>query len=200
MMLDTLHRVTTISTGPTVEPISLDEAKVHARIEESEDDAYVLSLIVAAREYVQKFTRRQLITATWKLLLDDFPGVGGTIELPFPPLQSVGSITYIDNNGDSQTLDSSLYRVDTDTEPGRVTPAYGEQWESARSITGAVTVTYDAGYGATGSTVPMAIRQALKLLVSQWYENREPTISGTITKVPFAAESLLWPYRVNFLT
>ena len=55
-----------------------------------------------------------------------------------------------------------------------------------------VAITFTAGYGAPAD-VPAAIRQAMLLLVTQWYEHRQ--VTGTGSTLPFAVEALLAPYR-----
>ena len=185
----------TQTSGPAVEPLSLTDAKLHCRIDGSVENTMVTAWIQAAREYVENFTRRQLITATWAYTLDAFPA---TILVPRPPLQSVTSLAYVDSNGDTQTLtENTDFVKNTGRVIGQVYPAYGESWPATRWYPQAVTLTYVAGYGDAASDVPQAIVAAIKLLVAHWYENREAVVVGTITaQVPIAVESLLWPYRV----
>ncbi len=151
-------------------------------------------LIKAAREYAERVCNRRFINSTWDLKLDYFPC---EIRLPYPPLSSVTSISYVDTNGDTQTVSSSVYSVDASSEPGVITLAYGQDWPSARDQRNAVTVRYVAGYGASSSSVPESVRQAIMLIAAHWFEQREEVISGTIiSKVPMAAESLLWVNRI----
>lgn len=185
-------------TAPAAEPVSRSEAKAHLRIEASvtDDDTLIDALIVAAREHVEDFTRRALVTQTWDLKLDAFP-CDAYIKVPLPRLQSVTSITYVDTAGTTQTWSSSDYQVDTASEPGRIAPAYGESWPDTRAgQLNAVTVRFVAGYGAA-SAVPQKIKQAMLLIIGHWYEHRENVvISAQAQEIPFAAEMLLWPYRV----
>lgn len=188
------------TVAPTVEPITLDEAKLHLRVDDPSEDALIESLITAAREQAEEFTRRQLCTATWRMKLDWFPcdpnEFGRSeIVLPKPPLQSVTSITYVDADGATQTLSSSLYTVDTSSEPARLVPAYGEVWPTPRSQADSVTVTFVAGYGAA-SAVPASVKAAMKLLIGHLYENRQSVVTGTITASLPVTESLLNPYRI----
>lgn len=183
----------TLITAPAAEPLSLVEAKSHLRADGTDEDALISSLIAAAREQVQTVTRRALVTQTWSLKLDSFPAL---IEVPRPPLITVASITYVDVGGDTQTLAASRYTVDADSEPGRIVPVYGDAWPATRSVPNAVTVQFDAGYGAAAD-VPQPIKQAMLLLIGHWYEHREAVNVGNITNVmPMAVESLLFPYRV----
>lgn len=136
---------------PGAEPISLAEAKDHLRLEGyADEDTLVGGIRSAARAYVETFTTRQVVTASWQLTLDWFPSV---IELPHPPLQTVTSITYVDTAGDTQTLATSVYTVDNTGLIGRIYPAYNQSWPSTRSQPNAVTVTYVAGYATPFTAV-----------------------------------------------
>lgn len=187
-------------TPPTVEPVSLDEAKEHLRVLSDDTDAEIESMIVAARQMVESgeswSLERSLITTTWRVVLDRFPKC---IELPRPPLISVSSITYVDTNGTTQTLSPSLYQVDSHNEPGRIVPAYGQVWPVTRDQINAVTVTYTAGYGATAASVPMGIKQAILLCLGDLESYRQGTITGTIVNVLPHIRALLngyqWRYR-----
>lgn len=184
----------TQSTAPTEEPITLVEAKLHLRVSLYDDDNLITGLIKAARAYAETVTRRQFVNATYQYKLDAWPN--GDIRLPRPPLSSVTSITYVDVNGDVQTAGSSLYDVDTDTEPGRISLAYDQIWPTARDQNNTILITYVAGYGAA-SAVPESLKQAIKLLVGHWYENREGVITGTISApVAFAVNALLQSEKI----
>lgn len=191
-----MHYNLRITSAPAVEPVSTSEAKLHCRVDYDADDTLFAAWITAAREYAETYQRRALITQMLEMSLPAFPC--GEIVLPRPPLQSVTSIAYVDANGDSQTLNSSLYQVDTRGIVGRVKPAYGQVWPSTRCETyNAVTITYVAGYGDAATAVPRATVAAIKLLVGHLNENREMVITGTIIgKVPFSIENLLNPNRV----
>ena len=115
-----------LKTSPAKEPVSLAEAKLHLKIEATDtgEDSLIKRLIVVARRRAEVSTGRALVTQTWTLALDGFPG--GVIEVPRPPLSSVTSITYIDPEGATQTVAADRYRVDAQREPGRLTPAWDE--------------------------------------------------------------------------
>lgn len=176
------------------EPVDLGAAKLHLREDGTSQDALISALVVAAREHAEAFTRRALVRQTWKLTLDAFPA-SGIIELPLPPLVSVSGITYVDALGATQTLAPATYVVDIDTTPGRIRLAYDASWPTTRDVAQAVAVTFVCGYAAVDA--PAAIQAAIKLLLGSLYEHRETFVTGTIaTELPFAAEALLWPYRV----
>jgi uncharacterized phiE125 gp8 family phage protein len=186
-----------IVTPPTVEPVSLSEAREHSRVTITEDDSYIESLIVAARMWAEEWTRRAFITQTRRLTMDRFPYGRRDIVLPYPNLLTVTGITYTDTSGDTQTWAASEYTVDTDELPGRVRLNYGVLFPVARTAPNSVTVTYTCGYGPAATDVPAGIRHAIKILCGHWYDNREPVVTGTIAaEIPYAHVSLLNPYRV----
>lgn len=186
----------TLVTAPQGEPLATAELLEHVRELDTTQASYLEALGTAAREYVESFCRRALLTQTWKLLLDEFPEAD-FIRLPRPPLQSVTTLKYRDTAGTLTTWDASNYVVDTASLPGRVHLAYGTSWPSTRCQANAVEITYLAGYGDDPEAIPEGLKHALKLFVGHFYNIREPVITGTIvTKVPLSIEALLWPHRV----
>lgn len=185
-------------TAPATEPVSSTEAKLHCRVDGSDEDAWFTTAIQAARRWCENLCERAFITQTWALYLDGFPDASdddGKILLPRPNLLSVTSIVYKDTAGASQTLSAALYQVDDKSEPGVVMPAPDEEWpETEDGRLNAVTVTYTAGYGAAASDVdPLAV-QAIKILVGHWYENRETTVVGAVSaEMERAMRQLLAP-------
>jgi len=179
---------------PTTEPITLQEAKNHLRVDGTDDDVLIQSLITTAREYCEAFQNRAYITQTWEMTLDSFPQM--PLKLPRPPLQSVSSIKYIDQNGVETLFDAANYIVDTDSEPGRITLVPGIFWPSViLKPIGGVKIRFVAGYG-DATKVPMMVKQAILLLIGHWYENREATAERLPREIEFAVHALLWPDRV----
>lgn len=172
------HPSLELVTAPTVEPVTRTECKVARReaLDEHEQDALIDSLIKAARQQVEEETTRQLITATWRQSLPQWPTRnGGRIELRRPPVQDVISVTYLDTNGVRQTLSDSLYLLDaaSPNRPGWLYPAYNQTWPDARLQPGSIEVTFVAGYGSAATDCPETARQAIQLLAGHWFENRE---------------------------
>lgn len=202
-------------TAPAIEPISLAEAKAHCRIDHNDDDATVTFLIDVATEYLDAtagWLGVALITQTWELVVDAFPTPtpaacrpccfqitpSGTpaaaIELPWPPLQSVMSVKYVDVNGLQQTMPPSEYMVDNVSKPGWVVPL--TTWPATKATANAVEIRFVAGFGDDATDVPATIRIAILLLVGHWYENREAVLaqyqgSATALPLPFAVDALL---------
>lgn len=179
-----------ISVQPATEPVSLDEAKLHLRVDDMTEDVLIQSYIKTARIYAEGIQNRAFITQTWELWLDGFP-CGDHIDIPLPPLQSVTSIDYYDTANVKTTITASDYFVDTKSEPGRTVLAYGKSWPSTtlRPANG-VCVTFVAGYGIA-ELVPQTVKQAIFLIIGHLYEHREAITDKPLTEVPMAVESLL---------
>lgn len=192
---------------PSVEPITVAEAKLFMRETQSDQDAVISAMITAARIHAENVTRRAFVRRKLDLLLPEFP-CSGEIEIPKPPLQYIEYIKYIDTSGVLQTVDASEYQVDTDSAPGRVKPAYNEAWEETRNDYNAVQIRYVAGYAESGSpsdqttltaNIPKPIIQWMKVRVAQMYEHREEVVAGTIVSpLPRkSVDALLDPFIVR---
>jgi len=81
-----------LKTAPSAEPITLDDAKSHLKVDSADDNVLITAQITTARQFGERETKRAFITQTWKMYLDSAPA---EIEIPKPPLQSVESIKAI---------------------------------------------------------------------------------------------------------
>lgn len=186
----------TLITGPSLDPVTVMEVKAQSRIDSSDEDGWIAGKLLSARDYVEAFIGRRLITQTWDLTLDRFPRC---IFVPTGRVQSVTFVKYVDVSGDLQTLDPSLYQVDTVSTIARILPAYGHVWPVVYEQMNAVTIRLVIGYGDNPSDVPESIREAIHQLVAHWFENREAVNVGNIVnEMPFSVKNLLWPYRVFY--
>lgn len=160
------------TTDATSEPVTTAEMKAHMRIDHSDEDTEIDAFVTAARQTIEAAYDLAMFTQTWTLELDEWPTGDNPIQINTTPLQSVSSISYVDINGDSQTLATSVYTVDTKHKPGRVYLAYNQTWPNLRGQRKAVTITYLAGYAATAS-IPDNWKTAVMMLAADYFENRE---------------------------
>ena len=182
-------------TQPAVEPVTLAEAKAHLRVDTADDDTYITGLVRAAREWVEQYLDRTLVHTQWVMRFDRFPPDGTLdIELPRPPMVASGTatavaLTFTYENGDTATYSTASFRVDRASTPGAVKTLYGQTWPPHLQDDNAISVTWWAGYGPSGSDVPQGVKNAMLLYVHELYEKRgngEP---------PAAAKALLDAYR-----
>jgi uncharacterized phiE125 gp8 family phage protein len=102
------------------------------------------------------------------------------------------AVTFTSEAGTTSTYSTAEYRVDRNATPGTILPIYGTTWTPHRQDDNAISVTWWAGYGASGSSVPAAIRHAILMLVGHWYEFRTSVLTGSISKeIEFGVKSLL---------
>ena len=189
------------TTEPAYQPITLEEARSHVRLVASggthPDDSDLEAYIKAATGYAEDRTNKVFAQRTFTLKRDSFRRV---MELPVFPVLSVDSITYIDGDGAEQTMAASDYQFVPDRVPAIL------QLEDVPTVDGdtlnAVTITVTAGIESDNSPpdagkIPEQVKQAIKLMVGHFYENRESVNIGNITStIPFATDALLWPHRV----
>ncbi len=185
------------TVAPSVEPLSTAEVKTHLRIDGTDDDTNIARLIKVARIAVEMMTGLALITQTYRWTMNR---LDEEVVFPIAPVQSVGSITYVDINGSTQTLSSSLYDVDIESDRQRIVKAYSASYPSIRDHFNSVKITFDVGFGDAASDVPEDIRHALLLIIGEmdlYREDMQPIIRGTdFEKLPTGAKALLTPYRL----
>lgn len=187
-----------VITGPSFEPVTLEEAKRHCRVDISDEDTLITGLISAARAYLEQLAGRAFAARTLLLHLSCFPLVTrqnhrGAIRLPNPPLASVTSVQYYDTAGTLQTLAGASYQVDTVREPGEILVVPGGTWPDVQDDrVGAVQVTYVAGVATAGDIDPR-VKQAMLLTIGHWYQNRETVLVGTASKeIEHAVQALMF--------
>jgi uncharacterized phiE125 gp8 family phage protein len=170
-----------ILTAPTLEPLSLAEAKAHLRVTANDQDALITLMITAVRQYAHTRTQRQLVAARYRMVLDCFPG---EIELPVAPALQVASIKYLDASGVQQTLSTSIYATELVSEPGRIAPVFGQIWPLTLSQIGAVEVQWDAGHAApftanaAADTISLQGWKTLAVLDTVRVSNRDQSATG----------------------
>lgn len=180
-------------SAPTPEPISLVEAKAHLRIDNGdliEDGVIVTPLITAAREYCENITGRALAPQTITAYPDDW----GPWRLPRPPVVSIESIKYYDRDSAEYTLETSAYQLD---KVGNALFILKTPAVSLREIN-PIEIVYKAG-----EACPMAVRQAMLLLIGHWYQSREAIAQAGIkvysVELELGVKRLLNQYKVWWL-
>lgn len=184
----------TVITRPVLEPVTLAEARAHLRVTNTDEDTLITSLITAARQWAEEYTRRAFVTQTLEYRIPKF---ADRIYLPRPSLQYVVSVKYLDGDEALQTLASTYWVEHTsDVSVGYIQRAPTQTWPSVADRDDAVRIQYVAGYADPGSPtagiggVPEAIRRAILLLLGDAFRNRDAPMEASKT-----VEYLLSPYR-----
>lgn len=166
-----------LSTAVATEPITLTDAKIHLRVDGTDEDTYITRLLSVVRDHAETVSLHALAPQTWKLYLDAWPG-DDFIEIPKPPLTSITSITYKDEDGDTNTLSTDVYFADTNRTPGRVVLKPDQVWPDENLYpSGAICITFVCGFAAAANVPPSAI-QAMYVRLADMFENRESVVVG----------------------
>ena len=186
-------------TPPTVEPVSLSEAKAHLRVDGSDEDTYISACITAARTRLEHETRRAFIKQQWMAEITGDIGGACNVELPRPRLMVAETFLLEYRNT------SGTWTAWTDCAKGGVRepallwiPNLPSDVDAPISAQDAVwRATYWAGYGETAAEVPGPLRSAIMLMTAHLFERREAVVSGmTITEVPKSVDWLVDSCRV----
>ncbi len=187
------------TSAPTVEPITLEEAKAHLRIDTADEDGLIQSLILTSRLHIEVALGLTLIEQSWSCFFDrwsnQITNTERVLDLPLSPVRSVDAIRVYADDGTFLNLPVSGFNFDFVSrhprlvaKPGTLTP------EPGRRLNG-IEIAMTCGFGALHSDVPAPIRQALLLLVAHWYEHRDPSEIGLPeARIPAAVSALLTPY------
>jgi len=192
-----IPRSVRVVTGPLYEPVSRDLAKVWCRVDDDDtsQDAIVDLLLTAARERAEDITGRAFVERDLELLMDDLPD-DQIIVLPYPPVQSVSYVRYVDTGGAEQELSGSPtpWILDTGSEPARLSPLQAASWPSTQGTISNVRIGFRCGHAPSGSPVDESAYQLniagrlknwLAVRVSTFYEMRESiVVGGQVTEVP----------------
>lgn len=166
-------------------PVSVEEAKLHLRVEHNDEDELIRSLIETASIGATNKTNRSFALTVWENRLKRISG--GQITLHFSPVVKVNSVKYKDADGVSQTMPGDRYRLVSDGDSAHIEPV--DFWpEGATDFR----VQYLAGYV---NGVPQPVVQWIMLHVGNWYKNREAVVSTQANELPFC-ESLIYPYKI----
>jgi hypothetical protein len=199
-----------ILTPPATEPVTLDQAKRHCRIDNDGDDDLVAMYVTSARSWAETWLNRALFTQklqyniTWAppptatplvpqslivFPLNWPPLVKRPIELPRAPTVSVEQITWgpID---DMTVADTGDYDLNLLVEPGYVAvkpqllPRIPQQ---------SMSINYTSGYSdADPTAIPVPILHGILFLTAFLYEQRGDA-GGDL---PATARALMGPYRL----
>lgn len=180
---------------PEMEPVTLEEMKQHLRVDFNEEDSLISSLISTARELCEDRQGRSYLPQKWRITFDELPSM--PLLLPRPPLLAIHRFMIRDNAGKVEEIDPASITVDTYTEPGRIYVNYPAHLPENISLSplSPVIIEYVAGWEKP-QDIEEKVKQAIKLLVAYWYENREAASDKLPKQIEFSVAALLWNGRV----
>jgi uncharacterized phiE125 gp8 family phage protein len=199
-----------VVTQPTVEPVTLAEARLHCAVDGEEHDQQLLGFIAAARQYAERFCDRHFIDAKLQMTLDNFPA---DVELPLPrgPFSPTAGrqtveVEYYDSNLTMHTMTegqpnrvsgSTEFLVNRNSIPPVLTPNILGYWPVVGPVRNAVIIRWWAGCGNSPEAVPRPIRHAILMKVGHWFLNREAAAPTTLNAVPYGVTEMLSMFRTG---
>ena len=208
------YRGHTLVTAPLAEPVSATAVKDQLELDanDASKNTQIELYITAAREMVEEYSGLALITQTWKLTIDHWPndrqqwwsgmrqgsvdellqsGRASQVFLPRYPLQTVDTITA----DDVAVTVADVFIVDTQQKPGRLVVKRSATWPTVLDNANGIDIEYTAGYGASASDVPAALRLAIIQMASYMFEHRGDCDTASAMKMS-GAQSLVNSYKV----
>jgi hypothetical protein len=214
-----LGKFTDITVNPAVEPVSVEEFKNFLHVESGDDDALIALLLQSARISAELYMNRPIINTTFKQVQNGFEfdgvnqystrdliGLGQGIEpldfgqpyigLQKKRIQSVTSVKTYNNSNTEAVFASENYIVDAVS--GKILINDSANLPSnIRSLSG-IEVIYVAGFGSSASSVPEAIKTAIKIHTQSLYDYNRPNqnLVADAYALPAGAKTLLQQYKV----
>lgn len=161
--------------APASEPITLVQAKTQCRIETADTsfDTEIGRLITAARSHAELVCGQRFgVRSSVALKCDTFEDFA---RLPEAPVNSVASVSYVDIDGDAQTLADTVYELRNDGLEVSIVLKYNQSWPAIRPGS-RVTVTATIGAAPSESVV-----QAMLVWIDDQFHGREPIMVGALT-------------------
>jgi uncharacterized phiE125 gp8 family phage protein len=177
--------------APTIEPVSLEAALKHCRIDSHDDDIYVQSLVTLARETIEAECWCSMLQQTWHYWWDRFEW---DMYIPRPPLIQSNFLKYLApqaTNNVWTVCPTTVYELSWHRQIPFYRIQYLQTWPVTRGYRDDVMCEVVTGYGANPSDVPLPLRQAILLLVAHLYANRGEVPAA----LPQAIDRLIGNYR-----
>jgi uncharacterized phiE125 gp8 family phage protein len=183
-------------TPPAAEALTLADVKAHLRIDASDEDDILSSLIRTAREHLERTSALALVTQTLRLYLDCWPE-DGLVEITRGPVQAISEIHVYDAEGVETTVSLDGHVLDGNARPARLflrdRPGPGEPLNG-------IEIDFTAGFGDTGAEVPDTLKRAMLTHIAQMYEFRgavSPADQPTV--IPEGYDRLIAPFLMKRL-
>jgi uncharacterized phiE125 gp8 family phage protein len=183
-----------MTNPPAAEPVAVADVKAHLRIDGSDEDVLIGSLLLTSRLHIETALSLAMITQSWTLRLDAWPP-GRDVALPLTPLRAIDEVRVKDASGTAHVVPPESYLIDIASRPARlvwnnVAPPLPEPPADG------IEIDMTAGFGADATSVPAPLKHAILMLAAHWYEHRDPgEIGMNGTRIPDAVSNLINPFR-----
>jgi len=151
----------------------VDQLRTLLHLDDTSEDALLLSLIDSAADYAEKYLGRSLLTQSRVKQVQAPMGRGlsasslkiPTVVLTYPPVVDVTRVYNVSDAGDETDIDVDAYWLDDVSDPPEL---HLTSWAWANKLR----VEYSAGYGASYDDLPDAIQRGILLHAAWLYKYR----------------------------
>ncbi len=147
--------------------ITLEEARLFLRVEYTDDDELITSMVKGATVVAQAFINQQITECQYALALSSFQKEVSLLS----PVKTIDSVKYYDTTNTLQTLDGSNYYLMDFGLPNKLIFTEGVSLDTYNRPD-AIQITFTSGM----TTVPSDIIQWVKIRVATMYQFREQFI------------------------
>lgn len=170
------------------DPLTVDYVRdQHLRVTNGTlEDDFIRRALRSSLDRAQAVTKRRLLPETWQLIVSRFPCGTDPLILDKGPVRSVPSITYVDEDGVTQTMGSpSIWALDNpsiDTnKKASIILEPDEEWPTTRAQWNAVILTLELGYPDTDTTpavadIPEDITLGRLVMIGELYKQRSESV------------------------
>lgn len=179
-------------TPPQAEALTLADVKAHLRLDGTDEDALLTSLIRTAREHLERQTGLFLMRQTLRLYLDAWPD-DGVIQIAKGPVQAIEKILVFDDAGDPSTVTGLDTLLDGQARPARL-------WLRQPPVPGqplnGIEIDFIAGFGPSGVDVPDTLKRAMLIHIAHMFAFRGAVSpADQPAGVPAGYDRLIGPFR-----
>lgn len=152
-----------VKTAPSTEPILTETAREVLRIDGTDSDTIISSLITAGRTFAEETTGISIVPKTYELAYDHYPP--NVIKVPYPTLLSLEAVTITDDSGVTSSMSTASFVVDTFGSTLAKKDSAGYPSTTLQEVNGVV-IEYKSGF----TSCPEDIKQAILLYVKAQFE------------------------------
>lgn len=189
-------------TKPAGLAVKLADAKKHLRIDHDDDDDWLKLFLPVAIEFIEGETNLFLAPVTVQYRMPDWYGAGArehagawSIRLPAAPVRDVERVSYLDKASAEQELAAELWRWERVDRHGKADLTYDAGFgrpELQANRRDVVFITFAAGFDLPDQSgsgddpalqLPALATAGVLLLIGHWFENREETTAGALSRL-----------------
>lgn len=149
--------------------MSLEDAKTWLRVEGTDDDSVIAAMMSGVFTYAENYLNATVGSNVYVQTQDTFDETE-YIKLMRPPVDSITKIEYVDLDGTTQEVDSSLYKLNKDQ--GYIYLKAGEKWPEIADEPFAVKIYYVCT-GMFINNEADDILDAIKMMLTYRYDYRD---------------------------